>query len=101
MKKLYFTFLLSLALFSCNMDQSSEEVDDSDMVFIKLEIAVEGMTCEGCEKTVQTELSKLSGVKEVIASHTTKSVVLRADTTHTNIDKIEEEIERVGYTVIK
>lgn len=101
MKKLYFIFIVSLALLSCNTDKSSKGVDDSKLVFVELEIAVEGMTCEGCENTVQTELSKLSGVKNVAASHVEKNVVLKADTSITKLSKIEEKIERVGYTVIK
>lgn len=101
MKKLYFIFILSIALFSCNMNQTPNDVNKTQLNFVDLEIAVEGMTCEGCENTVETELLKLEGVGEVNASHVNKIVKVKVDTTVNKLDDLENNIERVGYTVIK
>lgn len=35
----------------------------------RIEIPVEGMTCEGCERTVQSALGSLGGVRTADADH--------------------------------
>jgi len=101
MKKLIFIFILGIVLISCNNSETSKKVDKSQLNFVNLEIAVDGMTCEGCENTVQTELMKLDGVGEVKASHVNKLVEVKVDTTVTRLEEIESHIDRVGYTIIK
>lgn len=101
MKKYYFIFMLSLIFVACNMQPDTKEIDKSNLELIELNIAVDGMTCEGCENTVQTELLKLDGVGEVNASHLKKTVKVMVDTTITKIDQLEQSIGKVGYTVIK
>lgn len=83
------------------MQAEPKEIDPSNLEFIEVNIAVEGMTCEGCENTVQTELHKLQGVGEVKASHINKIVTVMVDTSITQVDQIEHSIDKVGYTVIK
>lgn len=101
MKKIYFLFIVSVLLCACNMQTEPKEIDTSNFAFIEVAIAVEGMTCEGCENTVQTELLKLQGVGEVKASHINKTVTVMVDTSFTQLDQIEHSIDKVGYTVIK
>lgn len=101
MKKIYFFILLSLVLFSCNMNEAPKEVDKTMLNLVTLEISVEGMTCEGCENTVQTELLKLDGVGDVKASHVDKLVIVNVDTTVNKVKDLEYSIERVGYSIIK
>jgi len=79
----------------------TKEVDKSQLNLVNLEIPVEGMTCEGCENTVQGELMKLDGVGEVKASHVNKLVQVKVDTTVTKLSELESHIERVGYSVLK
>lgn len=67
---------------------------------VEIQIAVEGMTCSGCENSVNTELLKLEGVTDVQASHVAKNVVITVDTTMTSVNKMKDCIREVGYQVI-
>ncbi len=101
MKKYYFIFILSLIFSACNMQTETKEIDKSKLELVELNIAVDGMTCEGCENTVQSVLLKLDGVGEVSASHTEKMVKVMVDTTITKKGQLEQAIDKVGYTIIK
>lgn len=101
MKKLIFIFILGIALISCNNNEPSKKVDKSQLNFVNLEIAVDGMTCNGCENTVQGELMKLDGVGEVKASFVNKLVQVKVDTSVTKLNELENHIEKVGYKIIK
>jgi copper chaperone CopZ len=67
----------------------------------KMEIVIGGMTCTGCEQTIQKNVSKLEGIKSVKASFTIGNALIdyipgMADTT-----KIKSAITGSGYTVKK
>lgn len=60
---------------------------------------VEGMACGGCEKRIQNALSKVDGVKEVVANHTTGKVNLTIE------DTLEEKIlkniiSELGFEIV-
>ena len=63
-----------------------------------LEIKVNGMVCEGCEKRVENVLKKIENVSSVIASHEKNLVTI---TYQEEIDENEckEKIENLGYTI--
>lgn len=104
MKK-FLPFLLSLSLMlllSCNNSTSTKTVEKQAIgEWVELTIPVEGMTCGGCENTVNTQLLKFDGVVESKASHLDKKVTIKVDTLVTSVDEMKAEIERVGYKVIK
>lgn len=104
MKKiLSFLFLFSLMiLFSCN-NSSGTKTDDKQVVgdLVELTIPVSGMTCGGCENTVNTHLLNFDGVVESKASHIEKIVTVKVDTLITSVKEMKAEIERVGYQVTK
>lgn len=62
-----------------------------------LTLSVEGMSCTGCEETIQTALAKLDGVVEVKASHTDSIVKVSFDSTLVKVDLIGEEINKLEY----
>ena len=57
-------------------------------------IAVKGMTCGGCENTVETALQNMSGVETATADRTTETVTVEgtADT-----ETLIAAVENVGY----
>lgn len=61
---------------------------------------VEGMACGGCEKRIQNALSKVDGVKEVVANHANGKVNLTLDD---SLDEktIEDIISKLGFEVVK
>lgn len=104
MKKI-FPLLLSLFIFNfLSCDFSSQNKTDEKVVIgdlVEISIPVEGMTCGGCENTVNTQLLSFDGVVESKASHIEKTVIVKVDTLITSVDEMKTEIERVGYQVIK
>ncbi|MEO6877781.1 MAG: heavy-metal-associated domain-containing protein [Gemmatimonadaceae bacterium] len=62
----------------------------------KLNLTVEGMTCEHCVRAVRGRLEKTPGVK--LEDVQIGSVLLDYDPARTNIDDIEEAIADEGYT---
>lgn len=66
----------------------------------KVLIDVEGMTCEGCEMTIQNNLSKLSGVVNAKASHVDKTTEIEFDSTKITQAELEAAIIDTGYKVM-
>lgn len=64
----------------------------------ELELKVEGMVCNGCEKRVVNALSDLQGVSEVIANHQNGTVLVKM-TEEVDIEVIKEKIDDLGFEV--
>lgn len=56
--------------------------------------------CDGCERTIQHTLSKLPGVKRVKADHRTQFIQLTLDTDAAGEERVQHELERIGYIAI-
>jgi mercuric ion transport protein len=59
--------------------------------------SIEGMTCSGCERTVQKMIGSLKGVEEAKASVESKSVQVKYDPAQVNEDEFRKAVEKVGY----
>lgn len=62
-------------------------------------ITVEGMTCTGCEQSVQRAVGRLDGVETASADHTAGRVTVRFDGDIVSEDDIAARIQEAGYTV--
>lgn len=62
-------------------------------------IPVEGMTCGGCEQSVQRAVGDLDGVESVAADHAAGTVAVVFDPTLADQDAISARIREAGYTV--
>ena len=60
-------------------------------------IAIEGMTCDNCVKTLTKAVKKVNGVKNVEVDRQHARATVTFDTTKTDIAAIHESIERSGY----
>jgi copper chaperone len=67
--------------------------------FKTVEIKTKGMSCSHCENSVKTSISKLEGVKEVIADAKTNTAKVTFDESKTNVKAIENAIVDAGYEV--
>ncbi len=87
---------------SCSsVNKKSEKViivKESDIV--RENIGVNGMTCVGCEVTLEENISKIEGVVSVKASHTNEEAIIEFDSTKTDINTITKIIEKSGYKPI-
>lgn len=71
------------------------------MTIRSLEIQVEGMRCEGCERTVRTALTRIEGMRDVKADHQAKRVQVRFDPQLIDEQRVRAQIEQLGYQVTK
>lgn len=62
-------------------------------------IAVNGMKCGGCEKTINTAVSAIEGVLSVKSSFQDKRVDVEFDPDVTDLESIEDAIEDEGFSV--
>lgn len=67
---------------------------------VQMDVNVEGMTCTGCENTINTGVSEIAGVIEVKSSFQDGKTVVKFDSTQTSIAKISEVITGKGYSVL-
>jgi copper chaperone CopZ len=60
-------------------------------------IAIEGMTCDNCVKTLTKAIKKVNGVKDVSVDRENARATVTFDTTKTDISAVHESIEHSGY----
>ena len=60
-------------------------------------IAIEGMTCDNCVRTLTKALKRVNGVKDVEVDRESARAKVTFDTTKADIAGIHEAIERSGY----
>ena len=61
---------------------------------------VEGMTCSGCERTVQRVIANMEGVKDANADLKTSTVSVEYDPEKVNVDQIKSVVNNVGYKFV-
>jgi copper chaperone CopZ len=93
--------LLILTLTSCGGSTKKAENEAVAFVPASIEVSISGMTCSGCEQTVQTTVAKLDGIKSVKASFQTGNAVIEYNAAKVDSLKIKEAINGSGYTVKK
>jgi copper chaperone CopZ len=94
-------FVLLYFTISCSCNNSKTQSGVTEQATSKMEVVIGGMTCTGCEQTIQRNVAKLEGIKSVKASFTIGNALIdyipgMADTT-----KIKSAITGSGYTVKK
>ncbi len=70
-------------------------INEKDIVHSKINI--KGMTCVGCEVTLENNLTKIDGVIDIKASHTNNEAIITYDSTKTNLKIITKTITNIGY----
>ena len=60
----------------------------------EIEVLDKGIHCAGCEARIQNVLSRVSGVKEVKASHETQKVELTLDPDETSLESVRGKLLR-------
>lgn len=61
---------------------------------------VEGMTCSGCERTIQKVVGNIEGVKSSKADLKSSTVSVEYDPEKVSIDKIRSAVNGVGYKFV-
>lgn len=104
MKNLYILLLIIPFFFTaCNNgtnNHSSEETNNrvKEVTALKtISMEVKGMTCEGCENTIESALTEIDGVVSAEASHTKAVTVVSYDSTKVSTQTIAQTINELGY----
>ena len=66
----------------------------------EIELKVEGMTCEGCERRIQNVLMDIDGVENAKASHIDKNVKITLNK-DVDINILKEAIEDLDFKVVE
>lgn len=103
-KNAFVVLLLASALLACNSSPkqaSDPAIANPSKVQVNktITLAVEGMTCEGCENTVKESVENLPGIASAKASYKEKAVVIAYDSTQAKVADISSAITGAGYEV--
>ena len=66
---------------------------------VALEMSIQGMTCTGCEQTIQSGLSSLKGVKQVKADYRNGKAYVEFEAGVGDTIKMRESITSSGYVL--
>jgi copper chaperone CopZ len=78
-------------------DKQVVYVQESQVQIITWDI--KGMTCTGCEATVENAANGVDGVLEADAIYDTRQVTIKYDRSKTNQETIKAAINKTGFTV--
>jgi copper chaperone CopZ len=104
LKKLTYGYFLLIVIlaelsFSCSGKKAEKETTLQQASI--LEVSIGGMTCLGCEQTIQNNVGKLEGIKSVKASFTAGNAIIEYFPSEVDTVKIKETITGTGYTFKK
>ena len=89
-----------LAAVSCGKNKKSPDMGAS-MEKSLIEVSIGGMSCTGCEQTIQSRVGMLEGIKSVKASYVSGNALVEYFPGLTDTVKIKTAITGSGYTVKK
>lgn len=94
-------FVLVFATASCKSSGKKVEKETLQQEAVLMEVSIGGMSCTGCEQTVQTNIAKLEGIKSVKASFATGNAIVEYFPDMVDSTKIKEAVTGSGYIVKK
>ena len=101
MKNIFFVALIAAFIAGCAGKSSSTdnaaEATTTAVANKTVTLAIEGMTCSGCENTVSEAVTKIAGVATIKASHLDSTAVVSFDSTLTTVSAIGAAITDAGY----
>ena len=101
LKKISVLLISVVVLFStsCGTKGKKEVKEESAPALSRMEVSVSGMTCTGCEQTVQASVSKLEGVSSVKAVFAEGKATIDFDAKKIDTSMIRSAISASGYKV--
>ena len=91
-------FLL-ITLSGCNSKGGNADKPALSGPADRIEVSINGMTCTGCEQTIQTSVAKLEGIKSVKADFTTGKAFIDYIPDMVDTSMIRTAIAQKGYIV--
>lgn len=88
-------------LIACQVPAKPAESSESTKTpSIEMTIKVAGMTCTGCEQTIEGAIGKIEGIQKVTANHLDSTVVITLIESPESNAAISATIVQNGYTVV-
>ena len=101
MKNIFFVFLLAAFMAGCagksTATDNAAQATTTAVANKTVTLAIEGMTCTGCENTISEAVGKIAGVATIQASHLDSTAVVSYDSTLTTVSAIGAAITDAGY----
>ena len=97
----FFLFVYVLIGISCSGNSKKSEKETIQLEPAVVEVSIGGMSCLGCEQTIQMNVSKLEGINSVKASFTVGNAIIEYLPGTVDTLKIKDAITGSGYTVKK
>jgi copper chaperone CopZ len=94
-------FVYILIAVSCSGNGKKGGKTEAKQEVSLMEVSIGGMSCTGCEQTIQNNVGKLEGIKSVKASYTTGIAMIEYFQGMVDTTRIREAINGSGYTVNK
>ena len=88
-------------IFYSSPDSSNKIVYVEQSNVKEIWVTIKGMTCEGCEAHIESEVNKLDGILHVNADYEAAKTIVTYDETKVDLQEIETAILRTGYNIIK
>ncbi len=82
-------------------DNKKRVVVDNVSSINKVEIQIEGMTCDACQNHVDFAVNELNGIVSLSTSYENQNTIVEFDTTQTSIIEINQAISSTGYKPLK
>lgn len=105
MKKITLLLLITMVFIGCNQQDNADKntINNTNVEAVtaikSIQLNVTGMTCEGCENTVQDRLINIDGVISAQASYKSELAMVSFDSTKVSKEVIAEAINSLGYKV--
>ena len=94
-----FLVLIMLVVLSCGNQNKNQAKTDETAIASKIKVSISGMSCTGCEQTIQSNVTRLEGVTSVKADFQTGTAIVDYNPAKTDTSKIRSAITHSGYKV--
>ncbi len=100
----YLSYLLFIALLSisCQSKESKDtksETPEQAVEYVLFEVQIEGMTCTGCEETIEAGVQKVDGIGTIEANHVDGNAQIKFVKGLSDTSAVKKVIEAAGYKV--
>jgi len=92
--------------FGCNNSGSNKNAPEIKSAALQtagtvaVELTIQGMTCTGCEQTIQSGIGTINGVKQVKATFKNGKAFVEFIPEMADTNRIKEKVTASGYVVV-
>lgn len=95
----FLLFALFAVAVSCNSAGKKKDKVTDNAAISAIEVSITGMTCSGCENTIQTNVAKIEGIKSIKANAVSGKALIEYNPGVADTAMIRKAITDSGYGV--